>query len=150
MRSVTQGMRLRRGIAVFVNGFLALVVLGGCGMSPTGPGGATPALSCALTREGGHSIDTITYTVACHVTHAAPGEKTFALHVAFADGSGRTDAFDAPCAGTINDAAGSCSQSYVVRVPFSVASASVNGALMPSGQPLGPLTLTPMGATPSA
>ncbi len=149
MRRMTQGMRLRRGILVFVTGLLALVVLGGCGMSPTGPGSATPALSCTLTRDG-HSIDTITYTVVCHVTHAAPGEKTFVLHVAFADGSGRTDAFDAPCAGTINDAAGSCSQSYVVRVPFSVASASVNGALMPSGRPLGPLTLTPAGATPSA
>lgn len=149
MRHVTQGMRMRRGIPVFVMGLLALVVLGGCGVSPTGPGTASPALSCTLTRDG-HSIDTITYIVACHVIHAAPGEKTFVLHVAFADGSGRTNAFDAPCVGTINAAAGSCSQSYVVRVPFGVASATINGALMPSGRPLGPLTLTPAGATPSA
>jgi hypothetical protein len=147
MRHVTQGMRLRKWIAVFVTGLLALVVLGGCGMSP--PGSAAPALSCMMSTSG-HSIDTITYTVACHVTNAAPGDKSFALHVAFADGSGRTNARDAPCAGTINDGAGSCSQSYVVRVPFGVASATVNGALRPSGRPLGPLTLTPAGATPSA
>ena len=149
MRYVTQGLRLRRRVPVFVTGLLALAVLGGCGMSPTVPGSAAPALSCTLTRDG-HSIDTITYTVACHVTNAAPGYESFALHVAFADGSGRTNVLDAPCAGTINDGAGSCSQSYVVRVPFSVASATVNGALMPSRRPLGPLTLTPTEATPSA
>jgi hypothetical protein len=149
MRLVTQWTRMHRGVSVFVMGLVALVVLGGCGMSPTGPGSAAPALSCTMTRDG-HSIDTITYTVACHVTNTAPGDTTFALHVAFADGSGRTNAFDAPCAGTIKDGAGSCSQSYVVRAPFSVASGTVSGALMPSGRPLGPLTLTPTQVTPTA
>jgi hypothetical protein len=149
MRYVTQGMRPRRRVPVFVTYLLALAVLGGCGMSPTRPGSAAPALSCTLTRDG-HSIDTITYTVACHVTNAAAGDKSFALHVAFADGSVGTNALDAPCAGTINDGVGSCSQSYVVRVPFGVASATVNGALMPSRRPLGPLTLTPTEATPTA
>lgn len=147
-----------------------LVFVAGCGLTTTGNGAASPgtvdatttaqasgtvtaaassqkgALQCTLT-EAVRGIDTISLTVACHVTKAAQGDSSFTVFFTAFNHSGQSRSFPGPCTGTIQNGAGSCSQAYTVLAPFSVASGTVRGSLAPSGHALGPMTLTPTVAT---
>lgn len=116
--------------------------LAGCGML-TGKAkyiGPLSTLQCNQASTG-HGIDVVNMKLTCQASGAATGDTSFKLHYTIKDGNGNPRAFDATCDGTLQNGAGTCTQTYALMVPFDSGSASVRGEFLPSHKLLGPLPL---------
>lgn len=107
-------------------------------------GAATPApttLACADHPHG--SVDTINHEVTCIVSGAPASQTGFWLYFALTDPQGHQVTFQGTCQGTLTQGRGACTQTYAEIVgQFNHPSASVTGILLPSQQPLGPVSPT--------
>lgn len=136
--------RLRGVVAVAV--LLALAgMVSACGQETvqTVGGGPTAKLECTQ-AVAGHSVDVVNIKLTCKVSDAASGDTMFKLRYSVKNGDGSPRSFDAICFGALKKGVGSCIQIYELVVPFDDGSASVQGELLPSQHPLGPLPLPPL------
>lgn len=116
--------------------------LAACGLT-TGAtlGGGPPASLTCTQAMVGHGIDVVNAKLTCQVSGAASDDTSFQVHYSVKSGTGTPRSFDATCDGTLQNGAGSCTQTYALVVPFDAGSASVEGQLLPSHKALGPLQL---------
>lgn len=137
---------LRRSLIAKLAALVAILALAstaaGCGMLTgyTVGGGPPSMLQCNQTAEG-HGVDVINMKLTCQASGAASGDTSFQLHYSIKDGNGNTRTFDATCDGTLQNGAGSCSQTYALVVPFASGDATVSGEFLPSHKGLGPFPL---------
>ena len=135
--------RMRGVVAVAVLLALAsLVSACGLGTVQTVGGGPIAKLECAQTVAG-HGVDVVNMKLTRKVSDVTSGDTTFKLHCSVKNGNGSPRSFDAICFGGLKNGVGSCTQIYELVVPFDDGSALVQGELLPSHQPLGPLPLPP-------
>lgn len=110
--------------------------------SPTGPVASPtpgPALRCTAHASEGAEDDSVRMALNCAVTHAPSGDTSFSLHFGVTDPVGNVHAFDAACDGTLQNGAGSCSQTYDFIFPFAAKPGPVSGMFAPSKLRVGPV-----------
>lgn len=129
-------------IAVLVALLALASIFAGCGPTTAATvGGGPPAVLQCSQASVGHGVDVVNMKLTCHVSGAASGDSSFALHYSIKNGNGVPRTFDATCAGTLSNGAGTCTQTYALVVPFDSGSASVTGEFLPSHKQLGPMPL---------
>lgn len=119
------------------------------GVSSTPAGVPSSALQLTCVLQGTvHPIDTVSESLHCTVTHAASSETGFVLHYTVSDNVG-PHTLSPACQGALSGGSGSCSITYSVVVPFSLAKGTVSGATEPNEYPLGPVVPTQAYGTPT-
>lgn len=140
MRSslMRRSMMLKGAMLVLTLALAGSVAACGTSANENVGGGPPPKVECSQAMTG-HGIDVVNTKLTCKVTGAASSDTTFTLHYAIKH-NGTPRPFDATCAGTLQNGAGTCTQTYALVVPFDSGSASVSGELLPSHHAVGPLT----------
>jgi hypothetical protein len=138
MTMMCKGVTTVRGLSVLA--IWGCVVMAACAGGGGSGSTGSPALQCTVSR-GGHGIDTINLDLHCTVSNTAPDETSFQVTYTVVSDQGFKRTYDAPCEGSLRNGSGACDHSYVVVIPFTVASSSAAGMLLPSQRPLGPVTV---------
>jgi hypothetical protein len=120
---------------------LLTLALASCGVTGTTPGSSgQPTLQCSVSVHP-QGVDVLATTLTCTVTGAPTDQTGFQLYYTTTSSSGMAHRFDQPCQGNLNNETGTCTQTYAIIAPASPTPATVSGALLPSQQALGPITI---------
>ena len=99
------------------------------------------SLTCTLSK-GIAGIDVISARLSCTVSGAAADETSFTLTYTATGPNGQGRPMGPLCTGSLQQGAGTCSQSYSIVAPYGGEAGSVAGEAMPDHRPLGPVTPT--------